>query len=282
MKDKKVLVTVASGFIGRNLVSLLTDKYEVYPLARKGAGLKNEIITDLTNADFPRCLPKVGKVVHLGAKVAWGADIKKELFAVNVMATEKLAKWAMDVCAQFIFASTAIIFGSRNSRITSASPLNLDTDYAYSKWLAEEAVRACGGRHTILRIAGVFWQDGPAHLKINQSISGALAGIPPVCYGAGSARRNYIYVKDLCRVIEHCCENSVEGSHLVAGSFTDTIARMLNIICATLLPGESPKFVGGKDGVDQVIEYSRVLPEARSFEDAVREIKEEAQLWGRQ
>ncbi len=274
---KRVLITGASGFVGRSIMRKLahTD-WEVIPSVRRSTGFKNEVIIDFCDPNFCmmiNSLPKVDAIIHLGAKVGWGDISKHDLFVPNVLATAELVNWADKIGAYFVFASTAIVHGVRNPYITSDSALNLDAHYGYSKWLAEEVIRMSGVKHAILRIAGIFGKSGPTHLGINKAINNALNDKIPIQYGGGEIGRNYIYIKDLSNIIKFCIENEIEGVHLVAGSSINTVSDMLQIICNVFFPGRNPEYREGSNGNDQIIEHSLYLPKGRLFKEAIIDIK---------
>lgn len=274
----RVLITGANGFVGGYLVRMLGGAgWQVVPVVRRSSGLDNEVVLDFCDADFRSKLaqlPKVDAVVHLGARIGWDGSTREELFKPNVLATAELADWSKSIEAYFLFSSAAIVFGSRNPRITSNSKLELDTDYGYSKWLAEEAIKMSGAKSGILRIAGIFGRNGPRHLGINVAIERALGGKLPIQRGTGEVKRNYVYVEDLCEIIKFCLENKLEGTHLVSGGSVNTVSEMLKIICEVFLGGKEPECVG-HEGVakDQIIERSSHLPSGRSFEEAIKDIK---------
>jgi UDP-glucose 4-epimerase len=274
---KRVLITGANGFTGSHLVRLLGGSgYEVIPLDQRGTGLKNEVVIDFCDERFPdvlKGLPPVYAVVHLGARVGWDGSTRAELFQPNILATAQLVHWAKKSNSYFVFASAALIAGEGNPYINDSCLLNTENEYLYSKWLGEEIIKMSEIRHAILRISGIFGKNGPSHLGINKAITDALAGIPPVRYGDGKIKRNYIYVKDLCNIIKYCLENTIEGCHLVGGAYGDTIAEMLETVCNVLLPGSKPKIREGNPGYDQIIELSHLLPTGRTFEEAVKDIK---------
>lgn len=273
----RVLITGANGFVGSCLVRMLGGAgWQVVPLVRRSSGLRDEATLDFCDGDSCdkiNSLPKVDAVVHLGAQVKLDSGARAELFRPNVLTSGQLAAWAADVGAYFVFASSAIVHGVRTAYICSESVLKPDTDYAYSKWLAEELIRMSGVKCGILRIAGVFGKNGPSHLGINVAIDNALKGIAPVQYGEGAVKRNYIYIEDLCDVIRFCIERRLEGIHLVAGSSVNLVSEMLEVICETLLPARRPKCVASESIVyDQIIEHSTHLPRGRSFEEAIVDI----------
>jgi nucleoside-diphosphate-sugar epimerase len=273
---KKILVTGADGFTGRTLIKNLQESaWEIIPMTHRKIGLENEVTIDFCDKEFInvlRGLSPMDAVVHLGARVGWDGSSRADLFQPNVLAVAELVQWAKQHNSYFVFASAALICGERNPYITAGCVLNTDNDYLYSKWLGEEIIRMSGIKHAILRISGIFGKDGPTHLGINNAITAALQGTPPVQYGDGNFKRNYVYVKDLCNMIKHCLDNTIEGTHLVGGSQANTIAEMLGIICDVLLPGEKPGIRPGKEGCDQLVDHSPLLPRGRTFKEAVLDI----------
>ncbi len=278
---ERVLITGANGFIGSTFMRRLADtKWEVISLNRKSCRLKNEVVLDFCDEDFYvkiDSLPKVDAVIHLGAKIGWDGSSRSDLFVPNVLAAAELARWSNKIGAYLIFASTAIICGLSNPYIKSDSKPKLDSDYGYSKWLAEELIRMSGVKYAILRIGGAFGRNGPKHLSLNLSIDNALNGIRPIQYGAGNQKRNYIYVEDLADILLYCLENRIEGTHLVAGSNINTISEMLETICHILLPDKKPEYKAGDNSPDQIMEHSQALPKGRSFKDALCDMKKDVE-----
>lgn len=278
MKRKSVLITGANGFVGRYLINALKhSEWDIIPLVHRETGLPDEVVVDFCTDDLNHVLstlPEVDVIVHLGAKIGWDNSSKEDLFVPNVLATAEIANFAKKMDAYFIFASAVIVCGIREPLINAESMVKLDSDYGYTKWLGEEIIKMSGVSNAILRISGIFGMGGPQHLGLNRSISEALKGNPPLQYGNGKIRRNYIYVEDLVDTIIYCMENHVEGTHIVSGSSVITIADMLQIICDKMLFGTHPMYLEGKDGQDQIATPSPALPQSRSFEEAIEHIYE--------
>lgn len=96
---KRLLITGANGFVGKNCISVLAGSdWDIIPIVHRSAGLKNEIIAEFSDAalflKMLDSLPVAQAVVPLGAKIGWDGSSKRELYAANVLATGILAEWA--------------------------------------------------------------------------------------------------------------------------------------------------------------------------------------------
>ncbi|NHQ59247.1 NAD(P)-dependent oxidoreductase [Chlorobium sp. BLA1] len=269
---KRVLVTGANGFVGRETVKRLRiGGWTVIPAMRSPVG-EGAIKLDLEDAAFSETLkrlPKIDAIVHLATMVGFGDLSLGDIFAANVAATASLLLLAKQWDAVFVFASAALVSGINTTQIDADTPDRPDTAYMKSKWLAEQLIQASGVRYSILRIGGVFGLDGPTHLGLNRAIKCVSSGQPPAMIGRGSAKRNYIYVKDVAGIISCVLDHNIEGTHLVAGNEVHSVADMLQILCDVFLPGQSPERHEGLEAMDQIIIPSKEFALSGSFRDSV-------------
>lgn len=269
-------VTGATGFLGQAVCRrLASEGIEVHGLCRKPPRFcHGHLEVDLTSLENLCALSRrkdgPDVVIHLGARVGWLDEALSELYPANVLATGILAGLAQAWGARLVFASTAIVHGSRTERIDDRSALRPDTDYGKSKLIGEELVRASGVPHSILRFGGIFGAGGPDHLSINRAIDAAAQGTTPAVNMAGQALRSYLHVEDAAAVVLRAAHGELDGTHLVAGS-TSSIASMVQSICNVYLPGTRPTMQPGGDVRDQVVVPSDGIPLVRSFEDALRQ-----------
>lgn len=279
--QKKVLITGATGFIGRAAVEALEYTGWGVVKASRSVKLSSEegfIYLDISSPEKIMALANeyhFDAIVHLAGMVDFSNDAESELFIPNVLSTGCLAYLAKLWGAHLIYASTAIVHGAKNENIKSDSPINPDTAYAKSKWLGEQLILSAKIKYCILRIVGVFGCDASSHLGLNRAIDEAIKGEPPVQIGTGVAIRNYIYVKDVALAIQFALDKHLEGIHLLAGQEITSITEMLQQICDEFLPGSHPIMVDGALASNQIVMPSSALPETRKFNEALIDIKNE-------
>lgn len=277
---KTIFVTGASGFIGKETV-LAFEKSGFNVIRGVRSNINNQIHDNdqIINLNNPKSILELehtlhcDAIVHLGARVGLTEDLESDLFVPNVLSSACLAYLAKAWDAKIFFSSSVMVHGVRNTNIHLQSPINPDTPYGVSKWLAEQLIQTSGVQHCIFRIGGVFGNDGPIHLGLNRAIHDAQQGISPTMIGYGKALRNYVYVKDVAEAIVYAIQNNLQGIHLVAGNQKLSIQQMLQLICNTFLPSSVPINKSGSEALDQVIITSPQLPKTRPFLEALIDIK---------
>ena len=276
--EKSVLVTGATGFIGRSLTRALASRgWNVTTLSRGNCpeNINNHCRIDLDDCFALQDLNKTGPygaIVHLAARIGLEESNDRDMMIPNVVSTGILANYAREWNADYIFASTALVHGSKSKYISKNTPIMPDIPYAKTKWIAEEIIRSLLPTHTILRMGGVFGYEGPSHLGINRAIRSAMGGGNLQISGSGKALRNYIYVEDVARIICDILGKRITGTYLLGGSQILSIQEMLEIIANRFLPGYVPEKVGSEETSDQIVECSYGHAETRSFIDAVDDI----------
>jgi UDP-glucose 4-epimerase len=168
-----VLVTGASGFVGRHVVpALAREGWSVRRAVRSPEGMDDEVVIETIGpeTDWQAALQGVDAVVHLAARV----HHKHEEHAVqlyrnvNIAGTLHLARSAATAgVRQFIFVSTVLVHGRSNegrAPLRENSPLTPPALYGMSKAAAEAGLKTLA-RDSAMKISVIR---------------------PPLVYGAGA------------------------------------------------------------------------------------------------
>jgi nucleoside-diphosphate-sugar epimerase len=216
----KVLVTGASGFLGRALCDTLLRaeyaKYSIVPAVRSPRGLPDECVVGEIDGttDWREALHGVHAVVHLAARVHVMRDVAADPLAqyraVNVDGTLNLARQAAAAgVRRFVFISSIKVNGEeRAAAYTEADTPAPEDAYALSKWAAEQGLRQiaaeAGLEVVILRPTLVY---GPGVGANFLALLRAVACGVPLPLGAISNQRSLIYVGNLVDAILRCLEH---------------------------------------------------------------------------
>ena len=146
----KVLVTGASGFIGKGLIAyLLARGSEVVPVVRRARGIPGERVLDLENSDAWRAaLQGCDSVVHLAGRAhvmrETATDSAQAFSEANVDQTLVVARYAAAAgVPRFVFLSSAKVNGESTKPGQSFREDDIPApqdDYARSKLAAELAL----------------------------------------------------------------------------------------------------------------------------------------------
>jgi len=216
----RILVTGASGFIGRNLVpELVALGYDVIAATRSQETFEGATSVRLPElgpeADFSCCLKGVDAVIHLAGRAhvlreSTNPDLERLYLKINCEGTRALAaQSASHGVKHMVFLSSChAVSAASETRLTEKTEPAPGSTYGRSKLAAEMALKSeldhtpCV--YTILRPPLVY---GPGNLaNFARLIKLVRSGIP-LPFAAVSNRRSFLSVRNLTHVITHCLWN---------------------------------------------------------------------------
>lgn len=222
-----IVVTGASGFVGRHFLASAAGRYRLFCLARRSrreAGVPADenlrwTQVDIANWDGLREVVKCVKdhggadfVLHLAGYYDFQQMEHPEYERTNVHGTRNVLKLASQLgVKRFLFASSlaACEFPTGDDMVDEDTPPDAEFAYARSKRRGEELVR----EHlewtpaAILRLAAVYsdWCEyPPVYVFLNTWLSRAWNS--RILGGRGDSAVTYIHIRDLMRLIHRVIE----------------------------------------------------------------------------
>lgn len=219
---ERVLVTGASGFVGKALCASLMGKgIQVRGMVRSGTVVKGveavkvKDIADTSPSEWASILSGVDVVIHCAALVHQMEPDDDEAWAkynrVNAQATSSLAIAAVGSgVKRLIFLSTIKVLGEYSMpghAFGSHDPASPNDAYARSKWKGEQAIRdvARGSSmdFVIIRPPLVY---GPGVGANFQALTRLVSARIPLPLGALDNRRSLVSVDNLTDLVIRCVD----------------------------------------------------------------------------
>lgn len=224
----KVLITGATGFVGKALTEQVGSLYDTIALVRTlnkvlSANIQQLVAANIFEADLPE---NIDVIIHLAGRAhilnEQSTDPLSEFRKVNVEGTLQLARQAIDKkVKRFIFMSSIGV----NGAITLQQPFTEDAlpqphaDYAVSKLEAEQELKKLFiGSDTelvIIRPPLVYAAHAPGNFaRLLQLVSTNL----PLPFAGTKNKRSFVALENLVDFIQVCIEhpNAANQTFLVA------------------------------------------------------------------
>lgn len=232
---KTLLFTGGTGFLGKNVMPLLQEQYDVTT-----CGITPE---DIIKANLAKDVPTLDKhydiVLHACGKahsVPKTEAEKQVFFDVNYQGTVNLcsALEKVGVPSALIFISTVAVYGCESGELISEDhPLNGETPYAKSKIMAEEYLTKWSIEHGvtlgILRPSLLAGENAPGNL--GAMVNGVRKGFYMNIAG-GKVTKSVLMAEDIARILPLIAEkggvyNVCDTRQPSFGELSVSVARQL-------------------------------------------------------
>jgi len=232
-----ILITGATGFIGKQLVKNLSKKHKIRCLIRTKnkeniAFLKKYDVDirygDLTNSfSMINICKDIDVIIHASAKLLGNEKNKEAYYKVNVRGTKFLIDDAKkNKIKKFIFFSTAGVFGPVLNADEN-TPIKTTNIYEKTKAEAETFVKNSGLNFVIIRPGLVF---GPQDKRFGKIFLLAEKGYFPLL-GKGNTKIQPIFINDLISILEKLIAKNVsKETIIIAGNKIVTLKQFVKLI----------------------------------------------------
>lgn len=247
----KILITGSGGYLGGRLTNALSKKHNIRTVSSSpnaaffslDPSISNMMINWENAEDLHNVTKGIDVVIHAYGLNADGCEKSfNNAYDMNAVHTGNILTCAIknDV-KQFIYLSTAHVYGELNGYIDESTPLKAAHPYGSSKRSGEDLVRYLAGKnkkinYQILRLANVFGSP----LAGNKTCWNLLAN--DLCLQAiknnslqlktnGLQSRNFLTMSDFLMAIEHLIMDSIEnGVYNIGRNKSITVLEMANLV----------------------------------------------------
>jgi UDP-glucose 4-epimerase len=249
-----ILLTGASGFLGKALLRALKDRYGAENILAFSSqaieGIATLLHKDYTysEAELEAYHPeKVETIIHAGAFIPKSGQELNDLQKCtgNIISTERLLKSSFPSLKRFIFISSVDVYGY-DMPITEHSPIDPPSLYGASKVYGEQMistwVASRGVVHQILRIGHVYGPGEEAFQKLIPLVMRQMMQNKPIKrFGAGDELRSFIYIDDVVQAIFQSMNlTAYAGEINIAGDEPISINSLFEQL--TELHGQTPDY----------------------------------------
>lgn len=273
----KILISGASGLIGRHLIPTLKTKgHETYKLVRKSPQNPDEIQWDAEKGfgeNERRKLENFDAIIHLaGDNVAsenWSDEKKRKIRDSRVVGTKVLVdalKSLENPPKTFISASAVGFYGDRKDEILTedSPPGGGFFPEVCAAWEAEAKKAESFARAAFLRIGVVLAKDGGALEKMLTPYKLGIGGV----VGSGKQWMSWIAIDDIVGIFNFLLDNeNLSGAFNGTAPnpatnefFIKSFGRAISRPTVLPIPAFVVKLLFGEMGETALLQGCRVLP----------------------
>lgn len=286
---KKFIVFGSNGFIGSNLVDTLscTSKVVAVDLYQKPAAFKVSDNVKIIRSDIAKeskiikdlITEELNGVVWAVGSMSPADKLNNETNIVGL--TEpivRLLRIFIERNIPVVFTSSAgMLYRPKGKRLAENDEVDPWTWYGLQKFVIEKCLgmlsKNCNNnRVKILRITSVYGERQPINRNqgvVAKLLSSAIKKEPFVLYGSENARRDYVYVGDLSKIIEIILNKDMKYSIYNVGTGKGKTLREVKEIIEKITDNRIEITRQEKRDIDPIhidISNARLLKELKGFQ----------------
>lgn len=224
---KKILITGANGFIGKNFIEHYKDRYEIIQVTR-------DTKFDILNVDTLLDIDEVDTVLHFAAKtfVPDSFVYPYDFYNFNVNSTLNIAEFCrLKKVKKIIYLNSYTYGNPEYLPIDENHTLSFHSPYNKSKYIAEQLLFQYLENITdvislrLFNIYGKYQNDNFLLPTIINQIETGHIKIKDL-----KPKRDYLYVKDLTELLNTIIKNNVGGIFNVGSGRSSSVEDIINTI----------------------------------------------------
>jgi nucleoside-diphosphate-sugar epimerase len=213
---ERIVVTGASGFIGKNLIPKLKNYETLCPSRAEMDITKSE--------EVKRYFEKTGEVdylIHLASSIPRGTTDNLGYYLINTLGTVNICQNAL--FDKIIFTSSENVYGE-NGTFSESDECLPKTHYATSKLLAEKFVEMTKKWYCILRCSSIYGIGDQNQTRLIPNVmKKAVSGETLEIWGSGNGAKDYLYVDDVTEAILASMDSAYGGVYNIG--YGDVITK---------------------------------------------------------
>lgn len=285
---KRIFITGANGFIGRNIVNKLKNTFDIVGCGRSPKNSSNAdhyVQWNIGNEEEPSVsIEQVDCIVHCAACLDKD-NLSKDVVQTNCVGAFNLLRYAVKhrINKIIFMSSLPIVESAYFYPITEKSALNPQSLYHATKASAEMIL--CQARHfgiqfISLRVPSPIGPDMPRKTIVPIFIQRTLNNEDIVIQGKGTRKQNYIDVRDIADAVEKIIEHKeIEGIFNIGARDIISNYELANL-CIKCTGSNSSIILSGidpNDSVDWSTDDSKLISyigsyQSRSLNDSIIDI----------
>ena len=278
IKGKKIIVTGATGFIGKHVTRRLEElgAHVIYISSS----------TDIRDMNQVKTIPKSDIVIHLAANASvdnsW--DDPVAIYDINTLGTLNMLEFCRNGGAEKLIFSSTYVYGNKEGAAKESDPPDPTNPYTVSKVMAEDICRSYninfGIDVVILRLFNVFG-NGQKKSYLIPSILMQL-GSGKVKLNDPNPKRDFIHVKDVANAFSLAAVYDKQfGIFNIGTGKSRSIKDVVDIILR--ISGKKSEIIYSGRRKNEIMDSKADITKAReelgwepkiSFEDGIRKLLE--------
>ena len=261
-----ILLTGASGFIGKHLLATLTQEYgkdSILALTSTPVEEAHFLLHNNYNfeADFfikSGYGTQINTIIHAGAFTPKNSKQANDVVKCNrnIFTTDRILNADLPNLKKIIYLSTLDVYGPAEI-ISESSQVQPGSLYGESKLYVEKMITAWANAnnkvHQILRVGHVYGPGEQAYQKIIPvTINKILQDQPLQIWGTGNEIRSFIYIKDVVHAIMNALKldqnagiiNLVSRQKITIAALVD---KLIALSGKNIIPEVVPADAPGRD-----------------------------------